>query len=109
MISSPPVTDPGADVASPVAVVRGAWLAVQQLALDAAAAPAGTADAADTPAPAVDAWPADGSAIGCGGGAALSSVSDAGLIDLLSDLRRLRAAVAAVEAHVESPRVWWRV
>ncbi|WP_228389585.1 hypothetical protein, partial [Cumulibacter manganitolerans] len=94
------MTDPGADVASPVAVVRGAWLAVQQIALD-AAAPTGTADAADTAASAVDALPGHGSAIGCGGAAALSSVSDAGLIDLLGDLRRLRAAVAAVEAHVQ--------
>nr|WP_153505109.1 DUF222 domain-containing protein [Cumulibacter manganitolerans] len=103
MISSPPVTDPGADVASPVAVVRGAWLAVQQLALDAAAAPAGTADAADTAAPAVYAWPAAGTADAAADTTdrGLGSVSDAGLIDMLGDLRRLRAAVAAVEAHVQ--------
>ncbi|WP_228389460.1 hypothetical protein, partial [Cumulibacter manganitolerans] len=104
MISSPPLTDPGADVGSPVAVVRGAWLAVQQLALD-AAAPTGTADAADTPAPAVYASPADGSADAAAAAdttdRGLGSVSDAGLIDMLGDLRRLRAAVAAVEAHVQ--------
>ena len=70
MISSPPVTAPGAD-APAVAVVRGAWLAVQQLAADAA------------------------------GPRGLAGVSDSGLIDMLGDLRRLRAAVAAAEAHVQ--------